>query len=149
MVANAKLYNEENSGIVEDANKILKAVTTFMKKENPAYKNAGYVPYPTPIPGEAPASQRVSEDIGSDVDADGEIDDEADSVSTPTAAKRRGRPRKNASLATYIANSKARSSGVSSRSESQAAEAQFPGMTFQQAQDRIVSDMLNYKKSEE
>lgn len=146
MVANAKQYNEEESGIVADANKILKAVTTFMRKENPAYKTPGYSPIPTPIPGEATASQRASEDAASEEDAEGE-DDDAESVLTP-ATKRGARQPKKPSLSQMIANSKRRASQTP-KTETTSASSQFAGLTFQQAQDAIVSDMISHKESEE
>lgn len=145
MVANAKEYNEEASEIVDDAERIGKAVGSFMAKHNPAYKTPGYSPYPTPIPGEQPSA---SESLASDDDADGEVDTDVP-ASTPSTFKRRpGRPPKNPfhpSHPNQLANQVA--SGTPTRSVSQASSsASFSGLSFQQAQEKIVTDCLLYKE---
>jgi hypothetical protein len=52
MVQNAKDFNVTGSKIFEDAERLRKAVTNFMVKHNPAYKDRGYHPQPTAIPSE-------------------------------------------------------------------------------------------------
>lgn len=50
MVANAKQFNERDSAIWSDAEKIRKIVSNFMMERNPGYKDRGYQVLPTPIP---------------------------------------------------------------------------------------------------
>lgn len=50
MVQNAKEFNETGSKVYEDAERIRKAVSNFMPKHNPAYKDKNYRAQPTPIP---------------------------------------------------------------------------------------------------
>lgn len=50
MVANAKEYNERDSEIHADAEKIRRHVQTFMTQHNPAYEDSSHQPFPTQIP---------------------------------------------------------------------------------------------------
>lgn len=52
MVQNAKEFNLTSSKVYEDAERIRKALSNFMPKHNPAYKDQDYRALPTPIPGE-------------------------------------------------------------------------------------------------
>jgi Bromodomain len=51
MVQNAKEFNTTSSKIYEDAERLRKALSNFMPKHNPAYKDPEYRAVPTPIPG--------------------------------------------------------------------------------------------------
>jgi hypothetical protein len=50
MVQNAKEFNATGSKVYEDAERIRKALSNFMPKHNPAYKDQDYRALPTPIP---------------------------------------------------------------------------------------------------
>lgn len=50
MVQNAKEYNATGSRIYEDAERIRKAISNFMPKHNPAYRDEEYRAIATPIP---------------------------------------------------------------------------------------------------
>jgi hypothetical protein len=52
MVANAKQFNERNSLIFDDAERVRKTASNFMTKHNPAYRDPNYVAQPTPFPEE-------------------------------------------------------------------------------------------------
>ncbi|THZ75589.1 Bromodomain-containing protein [Aureobasidium pullulans] len=52
MVSNAKQYNDDKSTVYQDAERIRKALSNFMTKHNPAYKDPNYVALPTPLPGQ-------------------------------------------------------------------------------------------------
>jgi len=56
MVNNAKAYNENGSEVYMDAERIRKMTSNFMVKANPAYKDANYVAFATPLPTGADAS---------------------------------------------------------------------------------------------
>ncbi len=62
MVNNAKEYNQKGSIVAEDAERLRKAVSNYMTRHNPAYKNMpGYAPTPTPLRGE-PGWEEEEED---------------------------------------------------------------------------------------
>jgi hypothetical protein len=50
MVQNAKEFNVTGSKVYEDAERIRKALSNFMPKHNPAYKDQDYRAQPTPVP---------------------------------------------------------------------------------------------------
>jgi Bromodomain len=50
MVQNAKEFNASGSRVYEDAERIRKALSNFMPKHNPAYKDLEYRALPAPIP---------------------------------------------------------------------------------------------------
>jgi hypothetical protein len=52
MVKNAKDYNDRNSSIFADAERIRKLLSNFMVKHNPAYNDPNYVAVATSAPGE-------------------------------------------------------------------------------------------------
>ena len=134
MVSNAKEYNQRGSEIYDDAERLRKALSNFMTKTNPAYKNVpGYTAVPTPIPAEG-------EDPASDEDAEGEPDSEAETM----PSKRRGRPPKNS----QARSSTPRHSSTPAVQDSQYAGVGFAGLTFQQAQEKIVSDMIRHKEDD-
>lgn len=132
MVQNAKDYNQKGSLIFEDAERVRKAVSNFMTKTNPAYKTPGYVAFPTPFPGDTDGAA----DDDDDDDAEGEQDSEEEN--TPTT-KRRGRPPKTSQVETRIP------SVTPAISESKDADAGYEGLTFQQAQEKVVEDLMREK----
>lgn len=147
MVSNAKEYNEKGSEIHDDAERLRKAMNTFMVANNPAYKtDPDYVAFPTPLPAEDEDAE------GSEEDAEGEEDVEVTGPSTKIVipSKRRpGRPPKDP-VAFELARQR-RLSSTPARSESAPATSSngFSGLTFQQAQEKIISDMLTHKEDEE
>lgn len=135
MIGNAREFNEKGSRIYDDAERLRKVLSNFMTKHNPAYKIPGYVALPTPIPGEEDVEEEYAE---------GEVEEEAEEVEieAETPVKRRGRPPKNSALtrksATPALYEASKYSGTS-----------FSGLTFQQAQEKIVADMVEYKEDPE
>ncbi|KAF7902249.1 hypothetical protein EAF00_002152 [Botryotinia globosa] len=163
LVKNAKDYNERESIIHRDAERIRKAVVKFMTDNNPEYKtNPGMKLEPTPIevlepieynPGSKPAGSIpahpkhveptpvpiVQDD--SDIDAEGEPEDfeaEEIKIEPQPVIKRRGRPPKNP-----LAPRKSTTPAVS---DSQYAGISFAGLSFQQAQEKILADVLSHKE---
>lgn len=130
LITNAKEYNQKGSEIYEDSERLRKVLSLFMNTWNPAYDTPGYVAFPTPLPGE---------DDGGDDDADGEPDLELDNL----PKRKAGRPPKNPVVQAQ------RSSTTPALSESQYAGVGFEGLNFQQAQEKIVEDMINEKELEE
>lgn len=137
MISNAKEYNERGSEIAEDAERFRKALSNFMTRWNPAYKTqTGYTAFPTPIPDTLLAK---NEDASSDVDADGEPDIEMESASA-AMKKGRGRPK--------VSDARG-SSGTPAMSEPRYSGTTFTGLTFQQAQEKLVEELMTAKEFDE
>ena len=154
MIANAKDYNQRGSEVYDDSERLRKALSNVMVKINPAYQNPGYSAYPTPLPSDSKSgSKSVSKPTPKpapkvtlkvsappppivDEDAEGELDDE-----DQTPIKRgRGRPPKDPrALQTKSATpSEYRYSGVG-----------FEALSFQQAQEKILEDLITRKDNPE
>jgi hypothetical protein len=156
LVQNAKEYNEKESLIHKDAERIRKIVATWMQKHNPAYRDPKYVPYPTPIPVNIPRSELAGAAVGDDVDAEGESDHElastdATASATPTSEtpgpkRKPGRPFKNPASEL---EAQRRASSMPGADPSNRLGGSFNGLTFQQAQEKILEEMVNYKEDEE
>lgn len=120
MVANAKQYNDRNSDIFNDAERIRKMLSNFMPKNNPAYKDPNYVAAPTPIPAhlEQQSNERQS---GIKV-----------TLRNSTSNTRNGRS----------------STPRPAEGEPNGVAPNFAGDTFQTAQEKIVVEMINHKNEE-
>jgi len=136
MISNAKEYNEKGSEIADDAERFRKALSNFMVRYNPAYKTPGYVAVPTPIPGTSSPDQM--DGAGSDVDAEGEPDNEVESQSM--VKRKSGRPSRGLVRG---------SSSTPALSEERYAGVNFTGLTFQQAQEKLVEELMRRKEFEE
>lgn len=151
MISNAKEYNQKGSEIYDDAERIRKALSNFMTKNNPAYKKPGYVAFPTPLPAEdSPEEVEEEEDEdaeGSDEDAEGDVDMETPDPAPPSK-RQRGRPPRNPSSNNAL-NGQRKSVTPSSMTDSQYGAVGFQGLTFQQAQEKLVADMIEHKEDEE
>lgn len=148
MISNAKEYNQKGSEIYDDAERIRKALSNFMTKNNPAYKKPGYVAFPTPLPAEDPAEEEEEVDAeGSDEDAEGDVDMETPDPAPPVK-RQRGRPSRNLA-SNSAANGQRKSATPSSMTDSQYNSVSFQGLTFQQAQEKLVADMIEHKEDEE
>ncbi|KAH8679818.1 Bromodomain-containing protein-like protein [Tricladium varicosporioides] len=132
MISNAKEYNQKGSEIYDDAERLRKALSNFMTKTNPAYKNIpGYVAAPTPLP-----SKKINND--EDEDAEGEPDSEAERRAI--AKKARGRPSKNPKSHTPV------KSATPAVAEGRHTRAKFDNLTFQEAQEKILEDLIEEKE---
>ena len=120
MITNAKAFNERTSEIFADAERIRKALSNFMPKHNPAYRDANYVAFPTPLPGE-----------------------ESEQQQTPVPA----RPARKSTAATpeQPAVKPASPSTTPAVEDAAGAGEAFDRNTLQEAQDKIVTELLNYK----
>ena len=121
MVQNAKEYNQKGSQVYEDAERVRKAVSNFMVKTNPAYKSGTYTSFPTPFP-------EVKEESTSAIDAEEDLDE--------VISKKKGKAAK---------NPRRRSSVTPALSESYVSVG-YTGLTFQQAQEKIMEDLLREKE---
>jgi Bromodomain len=125
MVQNAKEFNTINSKIYEDAERLRKALSNFMPRHNPAYKNEDYRAVPTPIPG------------GSEKEADAS-QSPINTMDTPTAPTIKLRVNGSASRRNGNGNGKAK------KAESPDAEDE----TMQQEQAKIVDEMIELRDPE-
>ena len=146
MVSNAKSYNERTSEVFSDAEKIRKMVSNWMMKNNPAYKDgSGYVPLPTPIPGDTQNGTKKEESTKQeqeDADADGETDPEEALAE---------RPRRTVTLhgpSAQKEEARRRQSSTPAVQEAEDAGESFDGNSFQQAQEKIVTEMIQLKNEE-
>lgn len=132
MISNAKEYNQKGSVIYEDAERMRKVLSNFMTKNNPVYiTTPGFVTTPTPLPVEGVAGNE-----GAERDREPEVEAEPQ----PSAAKRsRGRPPKNPQ-AHALRNS------MTPATELQYAGVGYSGLNFQQAQEKIMEDIINYQE---
>lgn len=130
MVNNAKQFNDKNSAIYADAERVRKTASNFMTKHNPAYKNPSYSAIPTPIPGE---------------DANG----------VPGSATRQlsERPKRSAAIPQLESQtpqatpSRTRKSGrhpTPRKEPTPGKETDFTGKTFQEAQEALVQEFIHY-----
>lgn len=131
MVANAKQYNDDKSTVYQDAERIRKALSNFMTKHNPAYKDPNYIAIPTPIPGG---------------------DDDATASSAPPTRETSEQPKK---ITISLKASRDRKSSAAPPAASSPALAQddsdpadFTGKTFQQAQEHIVNGLISHTDQE-
>ena len=145
MVGNAKSFNEKSSEIFSDAEKIRKILVAFMTQNNPAYKNRSYVPAPTPIPEgwqdrlEAEQEELPGADNQSGTDHEGSMKEDQDHPAQPTNTAR--------SSSANITNSR-RATSTPAVQDAQGAGESFDGNTFQQAQEKIMTELINLKNDE-
>ena len=125
MVLNAKEYNEKGSIIYEDAERLRKVLSNFMTKNNPAYKTPGFTAHPTPLPGE---------DGEGDNEA-AEVEEESE-IEVAALPRKRGRPPKNPQAHAQ------RKSATPALGDSQYAGVSFSALNFQQAQEKIMADLI-------
>lgn len=138
LVLNAREFNEKGTRILDDAERLRRAVSTFMTKQNPAYKSPGYNAFPTPLPGEEVAEAGdAEEESEEDEEEEGEGEAEAD-----TLPKRRGRPPKGAP----VQGSRKSSTPALLDGPKYVGVVSFAGLSFQQAQEKIVEDTMEYKE---
>ncbi|KAL7771152.1 hypothetical protein CFE70_001094 [Pyrenophora teres f. teres 0-1] len=136
LVNNAKAYNDKKSIIYEDAERLRKTASNWMVKHNPAYRDGNYAAVATPIPGEDNSTpSRPPPRI----------------AATPRTAKQTPsgpdteRPRRAAALAASAtpAPSKLRLSASAAPEDDDSAD--YTGKTFQQAQEQIVREIIDYE----
>ncbi|MCJ1387426.1 hypothetical protein MMC18_000269 [Xylographa bjoerkii] len=141
LVSNAKSYNERNSEVFSDAEKIRKMVSNHMTKVNPAYRDPDYQSFPTPIPGGVRENGTTKEE-DAEADADGETDHEdlagkprrLVTLHGPSAEKEQIRRRASSTPAVL---------GAADAGES------FKGNTFQQVQEKIVTELIELKNEDD
>lgn len=162
MICNAKDYFPRTSSTFDDAERVRKAVSNYMTKTNPAYQTRGYQAFATPLPPEdgqsveeQPDQDEVKdqEERGQDEDEEEDDDeDEGDDNDSDASPKKRsiilkrrgpGRPFKNPAL-----NSQDTPRKSSVRPDHEYEGKEYKGLNFQQAQEKIVEEMLRHTDPE-
>lgn len=134
MVTNAKSYFARGENTFEDAERLRKTASNWMTKNNPAYKLIrNYQAVATPVPGEEsatparPAPRPISTP-----------------KATPPTPDTTDRPRRAAApQSTTPAPSKLRHSVPAPVTETSGSK-DYEGKSFQQAQEQIISDLIDY-----
>ncbi|KAK4905523.1 hypothetical protein LTR49_025198 [Elasticomyces elasticus] len=145
LVQNAKEYNAPKSDIYEDAERIRKLVFNYMKQHNPAYQqDSNYSAFPTPFrhTNGGPVQRQSQEAV------DEEEDDElhSDTPRPPTAKASEARSDRKESLAPSAMTGNDEDEDGYTGSGGDALD--FNGMSFQEAQQKIVSYLLHYTDEE-
>lgn len=137
LVNNAKSYNDRKSIIYEDAERIRKTASNWMVKNNPAYRDGNYQAVATPVPGEEPVpfGKPIPRVVAQTPKA---------AAATPESTER---PRRAAAAAQPVtpAPSKRRRQSAP-KEELVGQDANFTGKSFQQAQDQIIREMIEYEE---
>jgi hypothetical protein len=138
------MYNDKKSIVYEDAERLRKTASNWMTKHNPAYKIRGYSAVATPVPGEEnmptpkPAARPVatpSRPVPSR---------SAASTATTVTPDTGERPRRAAApTSSTPAPSKLRHAS-SATTNKPAAAGSFEGKSFQQAQDQIITELIEH-----
>jgi hypothetical protein len=121
MISNAKSYNSKTSLTFADAERIRKILSNTMPKINPAYKDPKYVAFPTPVP------EDVSEKNAEDEDVESREDQKAEELA--------------------VASPWQDSNGTPSDDRVKADDG-FEGDTLQDAQDKIISELIHLQDSQ-
>ncbi|KAG6013666.1 hypothetical protein E4U54_006463 [Claviceps lovelessii] len=159
MIANAKEFYPRSSVVFDDAERVRKALSNYMTKNNPAYQTRGYQAVPTPLPPEDGEEAENEEEENADEDAEGEeagngqeegkkVEEEEEHASRRRSIilKRTGSGRPSRNSGSHVDSP--RRSKASSRPDHDYANIPFKGLNFQQAQEKIVEELLRYKQPE-
>ena len=142
MISNAKSFNDKKSKVFSDAEKIRKILSRTMEERNPAYGTPNFEPYTTPVPENwREKLEKPEKKASEDLDAEG--DDDPDTVPETKTPSKRTR------LVTHVGSSSAvtnrRASSTPAVQDAEGAFQGFEGNTFQEAQEKIMTELLNYK----
>ena len=125
MVQNAKDFNDKKSLIYEDAERVRKGASNWFTRHNPAYNDRNYVARPTPIPDEANGTPATPTPV---------------TLKITTKAARTRTPAKSVTPAPPVkAVEKPAVAAADGLSD-------FTGKTFQQAQDQLVQELIDYQE---
>jgi hypothetical protein len=141
LVNNAKAYNDKRSSIYEDAERLRKTASNWMTKHNPAYKDSAYIAIATPVPGEE--NSLPGKPIPRIASTPRAVNSPA---ATPDTSER---PRRAAAAAQPVTPAPSRLRHSASTALQQVEDnPDFDGKTFQQAQEQIVKELIDYVEPE-
>lgn len=152
MVQNCKDYYPRESTMYKDAERIRKITTTWMQQNNPAYHDSkiSYAPYPTVITEELVASHPPPPIRDADADGDNDVVMGSQSSSRFTSATPNpdgSQPKKRSPL---FRNAQTEEAARQRRANSTPAPqgGGYNGLNFQQAQEKILDEMMHQKEDE-
>ncbi|KAF2025212.1 Bromodomain-containing protein [Setomelanomma holmii] len=135
MVNNAKAFNDKNSIVYQDAERLRKTASNWMTKHNPAYRDGNYQAIATPVPGEE------NHIPGKPIPRIASTPRTVHSPSTPDTFAERPRRAAAAAQSTPAPSKLRQSASVAPEVED---NPDFDGKTFQQAQEQIVNELIGY-----
>lgn len=148
MVSNAKDWFHKDSSAHGDAERVRKAISNYMTKNNPAYLTRGYQAVATPLPADDGANGGAADngEEGDDQAEDEDGEDESGPRKRSIILKRRapGRSARN-SLATPQETPR---KATTTKPDHQYEGVPYKGLTFQEAQEKIVEEMLRHTNPE-
>ncbi|KAF2719927.1 Bromodomain-containing protein [Polychaeton citri CBS 116435] len=133
MVQNAKDYNVSGSPVYEDAERIRKLVYNYMKANNPAYRDPNYSSFATPIPDRIATPATNGAHTNGDKDKTPSRPPSERPIRRSTAAPSEPVDRK-----TSVAPSHASGTDFTD----------YAGLSFADAQQKIVTDFIKYVDNE-
>jgi hypothetical protein len=137
LVNNAKAYNDKRSIIYEDAERLRKTASNWMVKHNPAYRDGNYIAVATPVPGEENSTPSKPTP---------RIATTPRIAHSPAVSESVERPRRAAAQVATPLPSKLRQSASAAPEVEDNPD--FDGKTFQQAQEQIVREIIDYVEPE-
>ena len=166
MVQNARDYYAASSPQSDDAERIRKAAAGFMAKHNPAYRNPDYEAVPTPIPGDDEDDEDAQDDDAEkgEHEEDNEGDDDEnddDDEDAPRANHTPGRRKSSATSRVVLVSrdtptrvgrkGSAAPTAVSGSKlpDHEYAGVPYKGLTFQQAQEKVVEEIIRRPDEED
>lgn len=179
MISNAKEFYPRSSTLFDDAERLRKALSNYMTKNNPAYNTRGYQAFPTPLPPEDEegeedddeeagdeggeeeddgeeeeeeddAEPEAEEDAPEEEDDDGEDEEdeeEPESRKRSIILKRRGPTRASRNSLSQAQDSP-KTAALGIRPDHQYEDVPYKGLTFQQAQEKLVEELLRHTDPE-
>lgn len=177
MIANAKEFYPRSSPVFDDAERVRKALSNYMTKTNPAYGTRGYQAQPTPLPpeegddededaegeaeeggekeaGDEDAEADEAEQGANEAQTDAAEGDEDEGQAVSRSSRRRSivlKRRESGRLARNAApqaQPNPRQSSTPARLDHQYEKVPYKGLSFQQAQEKIVEELLRYNEPE-
>lgn len=157
MLQNANEFYPKSSPQSEDADRIRKAANSFMSKHNPAYKDPEYEVVATPFEDEDEGDDAQENDDGDNND-DGEEDyDEEDAPANQTPSRRKSSAANRVVLISRDTPTRAARKGSAAPTpisgsklpDHEYANVPYKGLTFQQAQEKIVEEIVRRPDEED
>ncbi|OAA62119.1 Bromodomain protein [Cordyceps fumosorosea ARSEF 2679] len=178
MITNAKEFYPRSSSVFDDAERFRKALSNYMTKNNPAYSKRGYQAIATPLPEEDAEAEGDEDDQEDQADESGDKQEEAEEEEVEKEEPEEEEEEEEEVKEEEEAEGPRRKSIILKRREEPAASRSRPrrssaylqaspkpatpakpdghqyegvpykGLTFQEAQEKIVEELLRHREPE-
>lgn len=171
MISNAKDFYARGSTTHEDAERVRKTLSNWMTKRNPAYQTRGYQAMPTPVPqngAHTPSRRQAAANHHQDEEEEDEEEDDEEAVEDEEEdepeeeeevtgrgskrrsiiLKRRGSVRTPRNSTVGVAQPSPRIASASAKPDHQYEDVPYKGLSFQEAQEKLVEELIRYKTPE-